>query len=624
MSLVGAVLSVLANITAPATGVGSFSCQPGHSCWPSLQQWDAFNQTVSGRLKIPVILSSPCFPSSPNFDENECANIMGSYGDGIFRQSIHGALQNTAWEGCGSANCFPGIVPPQGPTCSLGRLSPLYVDVETPEDIAATLAFSKKHDIRIVIKNTGHDYFGRSAAANSLSMRTNNLKNMAFEPEFTAQNCPAANKKNIGIIGAGVNAQQAIGFFSKHGMMVTAGACPTVGIAGGFGLGGGHGPLTPTYGLMVDQAVEFDVVTTDGVFRTINECNEPDLFWAMRGGGGSSFAVLVNYKFQLHPQTKWATWRIEATLSPESPDITQNTVLKEILTSVSNEQPKWSKNYVTGYDTVTHTSVSFFQILPASGDALGTLKKVTADFHSFMTTHPGIKVITDLYQVFDSQPEFYTGEAEGIAAGSVVGASILTPSRLVTADNFETPEKIDALASAILKGMETARQQLGEALQAGVAFFILKTGATNTPDKEQATSVHPAWRNTLWHLIVIAAWPPGAPRDISNKITAAARDALDEIKAPLSVQAAYFNEADVAEPDWQNVFFGEPYEKLLAIKKKWDPDTVLNCVKCVGYLGDQDPMYSCDSKNPVPSVPYPFNQADIGIKSGGSYIHEEL
>ncbi|PNP56700.1 hypothetical protein THARTR1_03396 [Trichoderma harzianum] len=451
-------------------------------------------------------------------------------------------------------------------------------------------------------------------------MRTNSIKNMAFKPEFTAHNCPAANKKNIGIIGAGVNAAQAIGFFSKHGMSVTTGACPSVGIAGGFGLGGGHGPLAPTHGLMVDQAVEFDVVTTDSVFRTINECNEPDLFWAMRGGGGSSFAVLVNYKFQLHPQVRWATWRIEATLSPDSPDITENAVLREILTPVSNEQHTWSKNRVTGYDTVSHTFVSFFQILPDSGDTLAKLKKATANFHSFMTTHPGINVTTDLYQVFDSQPEFYAGEAEGIAAASIVGASILTPSRLITTDNFETPKKIDNLVSAFLGGMEVARKQLGEELAAGVAFFILKTGAINTPDTEKATSVNPAWRKTLWHVIIIASWPPGAPKEVSGKITTAARDALDVIKAPLSVQAAYFNEADVAGPDWKNVYFGEPYEKLLTIKKKWDPDTVLNCVKCIGYLGEQDPMYSCDSKNPIPSVPYPFGQAEIDITSDGNVL----
>ncbi|KAL7955556.1 hypothetical protein V8C34DRAFT_316365 [Trichoderma compactum] len=304
-----------------------------------------------------------------------------------------------------------------------------------------------------------------------------------------AHNCPATNKKNIGIIGAGVNAAQAIGFFSKHGMSVTTGACPTVGIAGGFGLGGGHGPLAPTHSLMVDQAVEFDVVTTDGVFRTINECNEPDLFWAMRGGGGSSFAVLVNYKFQLHPQVRWASWRIENQVEPRQS--------------------------------------LYYRKCCSEGDPNPCIQR---------TTHVVQESCYRPYQVFDSQPEFYAAEAEVIAAGSV----------------------IDALVSALLGGMEAARQQLEEELAAGVAFFILKTGAINTPDTEQATSINPAWRKTLWHVIIIASWPPGAPKEASSKITAGTRDVLDVIKGPLSVQAAYFNEADVTEPGWKNVFFGEP------------------------------------------------------------------
>ncbi len=113
------------------------------------------------------------------------------------------------------------------------------------------------------------------------------MKKMEFRPSFAAKGCPGSDKKNIGVMGAGVTAEEALAFFGKHNMMVTTGGCHSVGIAGGFGLGGGHGPLAPTYGLMVDQAVEPDVVTTDGVFRTINQCNEPDLFWAMRGVAAS-------------------------------------------------------------------------------------------------------------------------------------------------------------------------------------------------------------------------------------------------------------------------------------------------------------------------------------------------
>ncbi|RFU81505.1 fad-binding domain-containing [Trichoderma arundinaceum] len=602
-----AALFALANLIAPAVGAGSFNCQPGQSCWPSLQQWDAFNQTVSGRLKVPVMLSSPCFSSSRNFDQNVCASVLDNYGNGTFRESTFGAQQITQWEACGSANCYPGIVPPQGSTCSLGRISPLYVDAETPSDITATLAFAKQHGIRIVVKNTGHDYLGRSAAANTLGLRTHNMKNKSFVSSFTAQNCAASNKQNIGIIGAGVNAEEAIAFFGSHGMMVTTGGCPTVGIAGGFGQGGGHGPLAPTYGLMVDQAVEFDVVTTDGVFRTINACNEPDLFWAMRGGGGQSYAILVNYKFQVYPQTQWATWRLEATLTPDSSNVTQNTVLKDVLTSLSNEQPTWSKNHIAGYDVISPTTVTFLEILPAAGDPLGTIKKLTASFNSFLTSHPRVNITMNSYQVFSNEQGFYTGQEDYLSRSGGVGASILNPSRLITTDNFESSSKIGALVSGILQAMEIAREQLGETLSHEVAFLILKTGASNTPDTAQATSANPAWRNTLWHLISAAVWLPGTSDDVSSKIAATARAALNAIKAPLAVQAAYLNEADPDEPDWQHVFFGENYDKLLAIKQKWDPDTVLNCKKCVGYLGDQDPMYSCYSGNPVPSVPYPFN-----------------
>ncbi|TFB06091.1 putative FAD-linked oxidoreductase [Trichoderma ghanense] len=600
-------LLVLASFIASAVGASSFICQPGQACWPSLQEWNAFNKTISGRLKVPVMLASPCFASSPNFDANVCANVLDNYSNGTFRESTSGAQQITQWEACGSANCYPGIVPPQAPTCSLGRISPLYVDAETPADITATLAFTKKHGIRIVVKNTGHDYLGRSAAANTLGLRTRNMKNTAFKSSFTAHNCAASNKQNIGIIGAGVNAEESLAFFDKHGMMVTVGGCPTVGIAGGFGQGGGHGPLGPTHGLMVDQAVEFDVVTTDGVFRTINACNEPDLFWAMRGGGGQSYAILVNYKFQLYPQTQWATWRLEATLTPDSSNVTHDTVLRDVLTTLSREQPKWSQNHVAGYDLIAPAGVTFLEILPAAGNPLATLKNLTADFNSFLTRHPGVHIAINSYQVFPSQQAFYTGQADYIARGGTVGASILLPSRLITTDNFETPSKIDALVTGILRAMQIAKEGFGEALASQVAFLLLKTGAPNTADAAQATSVNPAWRKTLWHLVAPAVWLPGTPDKISSGIASAARSALDAIKAPLSVQAAYLNEADPDEPDWQNVFFGKNYDKLLAVKKKWDPDTVLNCKKCVGYLGDKDPMFSCYSANPVPSVPYPFN-----------------
>ncbi|KAL5090402.1 hypothetical protein Trisim1_004303 [Trichoderma cf. simile WF8] len=593
-------------IGAQNAATTKFTCQPGQPCWPTIAQWQDFNQTIAGRLKITTMLASPCFPSSPNFNDTECADIRQNYTSSQFRGTVYGAMDLTQWEACGAANCYPSFLQPQRPTCSLGRLSALYVDAEEPADVTATLGFVRRHGIRLVVKNTGHDVLGRSAAANTLSLRVYNLKNMSFHSSFTAHNCSTSNRQNVGVIGAGVSAEDAVTFFSKQGMMVTVGGCPSVGIAGGFGQGGGHGPLAPSVGLMADQAIEFDVVTMDGVFRTINKCNDPDLFWAMRGGGGQSYAILINYKFQLHPQVAWANWRLEATLPPPTDNITQNTLLRDILTTLANQQITWSENRIAGYNGISPTSLSMMEMLPGGEKPLQTLQSVTASFRNLITNLPGVNITLDSYASYPDQNAFYIGNTEYWNHISAVGVSLITTSRLITKDNFEAPSKVDSLVTSILKAMQKVVDQLGAQLAPQVQFQFLTAVPSSTPDSDQETSVNPAWRDALWHFVSSAAWSPDTPNATAMQITAAARAALDIIKEPLAVQASYLNEADPEEPDWQHVFFGKHYAKLLQIKRKWDPDTLLNCKKCVGYLGPRDPMYSCDGYAPNPSVPYPF------------------
>jgi FAD/FMN-containing dehydrogenase len=83
---------------------------------------------------------------------------------------------------------------------------------------------------------------------------------------------------------------------------------------------------------MVDSAVEFDVVTADGQLRTINQCNDLDLFWAMRGGGGGTFGVLASYRFQLHPAVKINTCSFKANYTIHGNQTSNYPVLRDILT----------------------------------------------------------------------------------------------------------------------------------------------------------------------------------------------------------------------------------------------------------------------------------------------------
>lgn len=120
--------------------------------------------------------------------------------------------------------------------------------ISSPDDASKAIAFAKKQNIKLVIKNTGHEYLGRGVAPDSLMLWTHNLQSTTYQDNFRG--------KNAVILGAGVDADQAYSFAGKNGKTITLGAYGSVGVAGGFAQGGGHGPLQPTYGLAVDNLLQ--------------------------------------------------------------------------------------------------------------------------------------------------------------------------------------------------------------------------------------------------------------------------------------------------------------------------------------------------------------------------------
>lgn len=220
-----------------------YSCSPDQSCWPSKADWETFNSSVNGRLGLTEPWASPCYTDPTSAD---CKAVEQGYLGYDARQTIYGAMENLNWEVCGYENqCLLNSLDPSATltqNCSLGRLSAYYVEVKEQSDIVNTLSFVREKDIRLSIKNTGHDYFGRSSTANSLALWTRGLQNIEFHDTFDQCQCKTG-LQNIGIIGAGVTAGEAYDAFAKNGMHVVVGAVSSVGIAGGFGQGGGHGPL---------------------------------------------------------------------------------------------------------------------------------------------------------------------------------------------------------------------------------------------------------------------------------------------------------------------------------------------------------------------------------------------
>jgi len=554
----------------------TYTCLPGQSCWPTTNQWIAFNQSINGHLQATIPWAAPCYTASPN---ETCQKIAKQYSNGVSRTAQYGSMEFLDWETCGMSQCALDSFNPTAPvtgTCTLGRLSTYHVDVRRPEDISRTLQLARHHGIRISIKNTGHDYFGRSSVANSLAIWTHNLKELKYHKTFRPKGC-SARYENVGQIGAGIQAQEAWQYFEPLGMLVTVGAVGSVGLAGGFGQGGGHGPLGPAYGLMVDQALEFDVVTADGQQRTINECTDPDLFWAMRGGGGGNYAILTSYKFQLHPAVPLNVYSFQAHW-PKPTDITESKVHSDVIRALALNQTLFANHGVAGYNFIHPDHIVSLQIMPSSDTE--AIKSVTSQWHDFLTNHPDLNITENSYYSFKTLSRWHQfTERPEIARNGPVGLGIIEAGRFIPRDLFASSNNIERLVDAVVTAMQFSFTNKG-----GGSAQLYATGPANQRDNSK-TSVNPAWRDALWEVIMGAAWTTKdsihARTQIQNTISAS----IQPFKALTPGGGCYMNEGDWTEENWQQTFFGTNYDRLLAVKRIYDPTSLFNCWKCVGWSG---------------------------------------
>lgn len=190
-------------------------------------------------------------------------------------------------------SCDPFL--PRTEQCVTGAYVQYAVNVTTPRQIAQTIDFAIQHNIRLVIRNTGHDYLGKSTGAGGLAIWTHHLKDI----EILDYDGPSYKGKAIKM-GAGVMAIEAYEAAHARGLAVVGGECPTVGIAGGYTQGGGHSSLASKYGLAADQTLEWEVVTGTGEMLTANRYNNSDLYWALSGGGGGTYGVTTSLTAKAH------------------------------------------------------------------------------------------------------------------------------------------------------------------------------------------------------------------------------------------------------------------------------------------------------------------------------------
>jgi FAD/FMN-containing dehydrogenase len=168
------------------------------------------------------------------------------------------------------------------------RRPALIVRCRTAADVAAAVRFARRGGFEICVRGGGHNVAGLAVADDAIMIDLAEMKGAHVDADARTLRAEG------GLTWAELNDATA-----QHGLAVTGGAVSTTGIAG-LTLGGGLGWLMPKFGLAADNLLAVELVTADGEIAEVTADSDPDLFWALRGGGGN-FGIATAFTYRLHP-----------------------------------------------------------------------------------------------------------------------------------------------------------------------------------------------------------------------------------------------------------------------------------------------------------------------------------
>jgi hypothetical protein len=569
-SFSGIMTSLLSNLVAlwpsilPMESFGAMSfpsgsncrCFPGDKCWPSSSAWAHFNSSVDGNLVASVPIAAVCHDyhtsssSVSTYDVSKCQNLQNNW----FQPDVHLKSSSSAMGAPIFTNnsCNPFL--PREIECDLGNYVSFSVDAKQPMHVQKTIDFANQYNIRFVIRNSGHDYNGKSIGAGALAVWTHSFKSTTLIQSYKSKSyCGRAVK-----VGSGVDVLEAYKFADQVKGTIVGGACPTVALAGGYTQGGGHGPLAGKFGLAADQVLEWEVMTANGKLITASKDSNQDLYWALCGGGGGTYGVVISMTVKLHePLFQIAT------------------------ASVSFAQPTTTTGETDFWDAITVFVKSVPEMADSSLEVIWTV--LPGYFLVSPATAPGLsrEALDGLFQPLVSQLEkrkmqysydskahtsFLQSYSATFLPSSNVSNSIIG-SRMIPRSILK--DKLPGFVSAI-KGI--------------VASNFIFTGLTLDVSAQDSSlvSANPYWRKT----VVLGTL--GTYFDYQNFSANFVNQDLMTKKLIPSLAAltpnggAYLNEADFQQPDWQAVFYGGHYQKLDAIKMKYDPHDLFYAQGAVG------------------------------------------
>ncbi|KAF2454169.1 FAD binding domain protein [Lineolata rhizophorae] len=579
---------------------------PSDSCWPPPDAWNALNDTISGRLLHPFPPGSVCYISAPTYDAEACAPLLaGQWFDPTFHAENPLDINHPQWAGNPCPPVWPNGTSVNGdPTagadgCSRGRYPEYVVNATKPIHVQEAVRFAKQWNLRLNIKSTGHSFQGRSTAPGSF-IWTRHIRGIEFHSEWQSEYCPssslnasiefhgewqseygpssslnASEYQMAATIAAGETDLSVYEALATHNAFVVGGAEPSVGIVGWF-TGGGHGYVSTTYGMGADNVLEATVVLPSGELVTTNACQHPDLFFAIRGGGGGTYGIITSVVMRAYSQPVTTTVTLFITYTAPGNDSTARPKFWELMANLHSLMPDLSDGGLQGYYIIggppTFPQLMFQGLFMLFNKPNGTVEVLTAPVVSILNVAmaEGIVQYQTAVETYPTYWQMYEAKSGGqpvATGGTYLGSRLLTKRALT--------EDLGALAATF--------EEIGPTIDGVSNPILIGHMIANRDNRNLDIGLNPAWRDAYIHFIVVEVWPdnssPSYIQSIKDDITFNKTHALRQL-SPGS--GAYFNEADPAEPDWQYTFFGQNYARLRTVKERYDPEGLLWCYSCVG------------------------------------------
>jgi FAD/FMN-containing dehydrogenase len=544
--------------------------RPGDPAWPSEASWERLRGEVEGRLLEVRSPLAACVeaPSDPG-----CAQFFRDLKNPYYLGDEIGLTQSLGWVDAWTSS--PSVY---------------AVAAQTTEDVVAAVDFAREHNLRLVVKGGGHSYQGTSNAPDSLLIWTRRMNAVTRHDAFVGAGCAGREKPQQAVtIGAGAiwgRVYDAV--TTKAGRYVQGGGCMTVGVAGLI-QSGGFGSFSKAYGMAAASLLEAEIVTADGAVRTANPCTHPDLFWAIKGGGGGSFGVVTRLTLRTHALPAFFG-AVNATVKAAS-DAAFRRLISHVVGFYSETllNPHWGEQIVLRPGNVLAIAMVFQGLDQQQAEAIWRpfFDQIARSPEDFSIVSEPRFLAAPARHLWD--PEFLRKIPGLVLTDDRPGApeaNVFWVGNLEEAGQVHYAYQSAWLPAALLQ--EERQEDLGEALFAATRHWSVSLhvnkGLSGAPadaiEAARDTAMNPAVLDAFALIISGAegspAYPgvPGHEPDLSTarQQADAVEKAMNEARKLLPKVGSYVSESDFFDEAWRESFWGENYSRLLAVKDRYDPD----------------------------------------------------